>query len=152
MMTLYFGTWKTYGISHKTCNCSAGAAASGKFEYTGVCEISPSAKCRLGGIRAEICLHSKQKLLGLYKTAEEAAMAYDLGLLIFRNGIGKLNFPSLREKYLEYIKIGPLNNINKSNVDQFKGTRIFTNMVRETVKTVQKYANDNKELLNSDVK
>ncbi len=92
-------------LSHYWCNCSAGCGGSGAYKYTGIHNFHDTrGNKNYHYIRAEITIKGKSKVLGCYKTQEEAAIAYDIGNMVYRNGRAKLNFESLRDDYISILK------------------------------------------------
>ncbi len=91
-------------LSHKWCNTACGRSGLGRYEYVGVNYVfdKRSIKSKPKG-RAAICVDGKAMTLGEYEKPDEAAIAYDLALMFFRKGRGKLNFEPLRNDYEQYL-------------------------------------------------
>jgi hypothetical protein len=91
-------------VSHKRCNTSAANAGTGKYKYMGVNYVcDPRKKIPQPRGRASICIRGIPWTLGEYKDPKDAALAYDLAIMFFMNGIGKLNFEQNREVYVKFI-------------------------------------------------
>jgi 5-methylcytosine-specific restriction endonuclease McrA len=89
-------------LSHKRCNISAASGGTGYYKYIGVHPVKNRYdKVTVEYARASISVNSKDVMLGNYEPdkPEKAAIAYDIGLMAKFKGIGKLNFPNLRETY-----------------------------------------------------
>lgn len=89
-------------LSHKRCNCSAANGGTGKFKYIGVhCIRDRRQTPPKEYARAMISIDSDNITLGCYPMdePEKAAIAYDLAMVAAFKGVGKLNFPELREDY-----------------------------------------------------
>ena len=92
---------KNLRISHKRCNSSAACGGSGYYKYIGVHPVNDRHTKQLAYSRASISVNSKDVTLGHYdkNKPQKAAIAYDIALMIKFKGIGKLNFPYMREEY-----------------------------------------------------
>lgn len=106
-----FWNMDNIAFSHKICNVAGGPGGSGKYTFVGIHDYIDKRKTpEFQGIRSMITINSKSIVLGVYQTQEEAAIAYDLGLIVYRDGIGKLNFPQFREQYIEKLKAYNISN------------------------------------------
>jgi hypothetical protein len=88
------------GFSHFHCNCASANLGKGKSGYNGVSEYYDKRK-GYKNWRAMLNVNGKRMTLKHSNDPIEAAEAYDLGILKYRNGEGILNFP---EKIAEYQK------------------------------------------------
>lgn len=94
-------------FSHQTCNYSARVHMDKTSKYVGVYKtINKNNKDPKKIWKVEFREGQGKHFLGRYETEEEAAQAYDMGIVKFRNGNGVLNFPEKFEEYKQRIAEG----------------------------------------------
>ncbi len=87
-------------FAHKTCYAGyKGHKRRKGSRYIGIYRKSDSK--RYNGV---VVNNYKAFRIGLFETQEEAAIARDIGVILTRNGVGKLNFEMLRNQYNEKVK------------------------------------------------
>lgn len=131
----YFWDMDNIAFSHKTCNCSAASAGTGRLKYMGINYVfdkrkgNPKEKAR-----ASICVNGRPWTLGEYTDHKEGAIAYDLAVMYFRKGIGKVNFENLREDYQQYIE---------ENIDNESFFRVREGKIKPAVEFLKDKLDDN---------
>jgi len=79
----------------------------GSSRYKGICKVKSRAKIPgPSKWEARIRVSGEKKYLGTYTTQEEAARAYDLGVVRFREVVNarQLNFPERLKEYKEHLE------------------------------------------------
>lgn len=111
-----FWDMENIAISHKWCNSCDGNSGCGKYNYIGIHDFIDNRR-NYKYVRAMINVDGKQMILGHFGCPEHAALAYDIAVIRYRKGVGKLNFDKLRFRYAEYID----KNFNKDDNLFYRG-------------------------------
>lgn len=113
-------------LAHDWCVYNSGGKYADK--YVGIHDYHDNRNGNRKYVRAQITINSKSRSMGYFKTPEEAAIAYDLAIMVFRKGVGVLNFDSMRSEYLEYVDNDDIFcKIELDNEGSIYNTRLFSN-------------------------